>query len=162
MLYPDGCGQYLYHHHAFPDEDCDKWYYPFDVPEVQTSTPYSMPEQTRYLFCKTWKALVWSHRTGKYHGEDNYVLTLRRSENEPKIGTLHLQTLDELKLWPEPGSKSDAEMGSKNEFGRTVELVAINHSVHHSKTFNEELQRYDHPLKRAERVNVLWVEWEDG
>jgi hypothetical protein len=75
---------------------------------------------------------------------------------------LHLQTDEQLKLWPELGFKSDAEMGTKNELGRTVELVAINHTVHHSKTLNEELQRYDHPIERKERVTVLWVEWEDG
>lgn len=63
MLYPDGCGQYLYQHHAMPDDDCKNWYYPFDVPNIQLSTAYSVLEQTRYLFCKTWKASVWSHRT---------------------------------------------------------------------------------------------------
>ena len=163
MLYPDGCGQHLYKHHTFPDEDCDKWYYPFDVPDVQTSTPFSMPEQTRYLFCKTWKASVFAHRfVDRHFGENNHVLTLRKKVNEAEIGKLHLQTDDQLKLWPELESKGGAEMGSKIEHGRTVELVAIAHGLHFSKTFNEELQRYGHPLAREERVTVLWVEWESG
>ena len=162
MLYPDGCGQYLYQHHAMPDDDCDTWYYPFDVPDIQLSTPYFVPEQTRYIFSKTWKASVWSHRAhvGPGHSLD-HVLTLRKSVNEPGIGVLHLQTDEQLQLWPVPASKDDTEMGSKAELGRTIEVVAINHCVRYSKTFNEDAERYDHPLVREERVTVLWVEWEN-
>lgn len=162
MLYPDGCGQYLYKHRAMPDDDCDSWYYPFDVPDIQTSTPYFMPEQSRYLFCKTWKASIWSHRTtGRHSDADNKILTLRKGVNEPDIGKLHLQTDDQLALWPPPGSRSESEVGGGIELGKTIELVAINKCVHHSKTFNKEQQRYDHPLVREERITVLWVEWED-
>ena len=165
MLYPDGCGAYIYKHHAMPDENCDTWYYPFDVSKVQISTPYSMPEQTRYLSCKTWKATMWSHRTlDERFGSDieNHVLTLRARVNEPKAGVLHLQTDDQLALWPSPESRSESDMGSEVELGRTVELVAINLSVHHSKTFDKEQQRYDNPVVRQERATVLWVEWIDG
>ena len=163
MLYPDGCGQYIYHHEGFPDEDCDKWFYPFDVPNIQPSTPYCVPEQTRYLFCKSRKASLFAHRfIDRYEGENNHVLKLRLRENEPEIGRLHLQTDDQLELWPEPKSEGNLEMGSEIEHGRTVELIAINNVVLHRKTFNEELQCYDHPLVREERTTVLWVEWENG
>ncbi len=163
MLYPDGCGQYLYRHDAFPDKDCDTWYYPFTVPDIETSTPFSMSEQTRYLFCKTWKASVFAHRVDdRYSGEDNHVLKLRRQANEPGIGSLHLQTNDQLHLWPAPDAKDNVETGSKAEHGRMIELVAINRAVHFAKTFNEDQQHYDHPLKREERVTVLWTESEDG
>jgi hypothetical protein len=121
-----------------------------------------MPAQTRYLFCKTWRASVFAHRfVDRYPGENNHVLKLRKQKNEPEIGRLHLQTDDHLNLWPEPESKDGEEMGSNIEHGRMVELVAIHHVVHQAKTFNDELQCYDRPLVRQERVTVLWVEWDN-
>lgn len=158
MLYPDGCGEYLYKHDDFPDEDCDKWYYPFEVPDIESSTPFSMPEQTRYLFCKTWKAKVWAHRPFEKDlmGEDDHRLVLRGSASGPEVGRLHLQTDEQLGLWPELESADDTGKG------REVEVYAINMCVVHSKTFNEQEKRYGHPIKREERITVLWVEWEDG
>lgn len=160
LLYPDGCGKFVYQHHGMPDKQCDTWYYPFDVPEVDESTPGNMPEQTRYLFCKTWKVSMWSHRTIDTRFGDNHVLTLRNGPHEPDIGKLHLQTDEQLESWPAPVA-NDASPGGRDT-GKTIDLVAINQCVHYAKTFNEDRRCYGPPLKREERMSVLWVEWEHG
>lgn len=160
MLYPDGCGKYVYRHEALPDSDCDTWYYPFDVPEIDESTPSFMPDQTRYLFCKTWKASLWSHSTaGEGFENDNHILTLRRGPQQPAVGKLHLHTNEQLASWPAPAE--DEGGPGEEQLGRSVELVAINQCVHFAQTFNEDLKRYDHPLTREERITVLWIEWKD-
>jgi hypothetical protein len=160
ILFPDGCGEYLYHHNAMPDKDCDTWFYPFNVPDINELTPCTVPEQTRYLFCKTWKVSVWSCRTIDDMFKSNHLLTLRNGVQEPDIGKLHLQTDAQLDMWPVP---RDGEIVPNGEdSGKTIELIAINRCVHYAKTFDHELQRYGHPLKREERMTVLWVEWDHG
>ncbi|SMR45255.1 unnamed protein product [Zymoseptoria tritici ST99CH_1A5] len=168
QLYPDGCGEFLYRHPAFPDDFCDTWFYPFEVPEINTSTPFEIPEQTRYLFCRTWKAELWSQRS-----RNENKLTLSKGPGEPGIGELHLHNEKQLALWPENGidgqevvarsetGSSDVDVPS-SESGKAVELVAINQCVVYKKTWHAELSRHDYPMQREEQVTVLWVEWKDG
>jgi hypothetical protein len=169
MLYPDGCGEYVYRHHALPDPENNTWFYPFEFSDIDVSTPFNIPKQTRYLFCKTWKAGMWAYRTARGYNK----LALRIGPDEPKIGDLHLQNEEHLALFPEPspGHSNGTHADSKNDSssssgtisqGKLVELIAINQSVVYKKTFNNELQRYDHPFTREERMTVLWVEWKDG
>lgn len=160
LLYPDGCEKYLYRHRDMPDKDCDRWYFPFDVPKIDASSPCTTPEQTRYLFCTTWKVSVWSHRTLDQRFPDNHVLMLRKGPQDEGIGKLHLQTDEQMESWPAP--KEDTAAPMEDGSGRIIELVAINQSVYYAKTFNETLKRYDHPSTRAERINTLWLEWKDG
>jgi hypothetical protein len=46
----------IYRHQRVATDTPTYWYYPFRMPEINESTPFKVPEQTRYLFCTTWKA----------------------------------------------------------------------------------------------------------
>lgn len=157
-LYPDGCdGSSVFSHNAMPDEDCKYWYYPFPVAKIEVTTPTFTPEQTQYLFCDTEKATLFSHRAD-YEDifKGKHVLKLRKGAGSAIVGTLHLHNDEQWQLWPE------VEKDDQLPQGLEVELVAISRKITYKKTFNEELQRYNHPLLRQEHYNVLWLEWADG
>ncbi|KAK5074382.1 hypothetical protein LTS08_005335 [Lithohypha guttulata] len=157
-LYPDGCGKYVFQHRDMPAKDSQYWYYPFPVAKIDATTPFFTPEQTPYLMCKTQKAELWSYRADPdtFVGPNAHILHLCKEMGSSSIGTLHLQTDEQLNTWPE------FKPGDLPPEGRSIEVVAISRSVQYNKTFNEELKRYDHPLTRNEVYNVLWVEWKEG
>lgn len=156
QIYPDNCGKFVFRHRDFPDEDSALWHYPFPVPNINAQTPFEVPEQTAYLFCKTQQASVWSERRDyARHPNGGHVLKLRNERNGEEIGSLHLQTDEQLAQWPKVEFEEDAVDG------RNIELVAIYRSVKYHKTFNEDLKRYDHPIHRKESYAVLWLLWED-
>jgi len=162
-LYPDNCGPQTFKHRDMPDDDCTEWYYPFPVANISETTPFFTPEQTPYLFCKTKRAHLWAERADYEKrsplSSGGNTLKLRQEPHGEVIGSLQLQTDEQLQSFPEITDEKDAGQWGK---GKEVELVAIYRSKRYSKTFNKELQRYDHPLKREEHYVVLWVEWLDG
>ncbi|KAL1858747.1 hypothetical protein Daus18300_009881 [Diaporthe australafricana] len=58
LMFPSGCGRYIFKHEKLPHV---KWHYPFPVVNF-ASAAQVMPEQTRYLFCKTQGARLFASR----------------------------------------------------------------------------------------------------
>ncbi|KAF7923143.1 uncharacterized protein EAE98_007848 [Botrytis deweyae] len=143
-LHPDGCGKYIFKHADMPD----LWYYPFPVPDIHNSTPPVTPEQTSYLFCKTWRARLW----GRQASEGNIARIFNSSGED--IGFLKLHNEADLSLFP--------SIDSEAIHGLPVELIALYKSRVYSKTLNEVKKIYEHPLQRFDEYTVLWVEWKDG
>lgn len=152
LIIPDGCGQSVFKYRDYPADENPYWYYPFPVAHIDAQTPFEVPEQTAYLFCKTKKASVWSERQDYGGFPDNgHRLKLRIEKGGKEIGTLHLQTDEQLELWPSvKGVEGDIE-------GKEVELVAIYRSVKYQKTFDKDSKRYGHPIVRKESYAVLWT-----
>ena len=51
-----------YRHVDMQDARYRSWSYAYPMPKIDTSTPFEIPEQSPYLFCKTWKTSLWVHR----------------------------------------------------------------------------------------------------
>ncbi|KAF7890392.1 hypothetical protein EAF00_008707 [Botryotinia globosa] len=147
-LYPNGCGKYVFKHVNMPDSDMGSWYYPFPVPDTHNSTPPVMPEQTSYLFCKTWRAHLW----GRQAIEGN-IARIFNSSGEG-IGSLQLHNEADLSLSP--------SIDSEEIHGLPVDLIALYKSRTYSKTWNAGQRKHDHPLRREDNYKVLWVEWKEG
>ena len=146
-LYPNGCGKYVYQHCNLLHEKDNFWYYPFPVAEVQASTVFCVPEQTLYIFCETRKARLWAHQvTSRKEGGE--ILHLR-DQTCNKIGMLHPHNHEQRQNVP--------EKIARNELGKPIDLVAIYRSRFQAKTWDEESQRYTHPIRVWEEYAVLWV-----
>jgi hypothetical protein len=133
--------QYVYEHQRLLHSDGThrRWKYPFPVPIIDVSTPFTSPTQTRYLFCKTWKTSVWVHHSinpkrdfGK-HAPSN-ALVIRADEEGPMIGKL---LVSEIETW----SAQPAQQ---------VDVAAISKITDSGKG----------PERRM--MKVLWVKWEEG
>lgn len=147
-LYPDGCNGHAFKHCNMPDEDCDSYYFPFPVTDIQESTPPFTPDQTSYIFCETKRARLWAHQAG----DENIVKICNKAGRS--IGLLHLHNQEQLEHFP----KTVANDAS----GMLIELIAIYRSRKYTKTFAKEQKRYTYPLTITELYQVLWVEWVDG
>lgn len=158
-LFPDGCdGTSVFSHRDMLSDECKYWYYPFPVPVIDTTTPMFTPEQTQYLFCSTEKASLFAHRADYEEtlSGETHVLKLRHEPASEIIGSLHLHTAEQYEQWPEVENEESVPKG------QLIELTAISCKITYRKTFNKELQHYDHPLLREEHYNVLWLEWQGG
>ena len=131
-----------------PDEDCDSWYFPFPVTDIQESTPPFTPDQTAYIFCETRRARLWLDLAG-----DANILKMCNRVGD-KIVLLHLHSQEQLEHFPKTVANDAPRM--------QVELVAIYRSRKYANTFNDEQQRYTYPQTVWESYEVLWVEWVDG
>ncbi|KAI1744308.1 heterokaryon incompatibility protein-domain-containing protein [Xylaria scruposa] len=159
-IYPDGCGDYLYSHENTIKIDKDmRFYYPFPVSNITEDTPPQIPPQTAYLFCETQKARLYARpleqgdallggRTGQF--------TMELRDDNNTVGRLHLHNEEQLSLFT--GTNAPGEDSPGNE----VEVVAISKRREYAKTWQEELQRYDHPITKENFYVVLWVEWIDN
>lgn len=147
-LYPDGCNGYVFKHCNMPDVDCDSWYFPFPVTDIQESTPPFTPDQTSYIFCETRRARLWLHQAG----EKNILEICNKAGDS--IGLLHLHSQEQLERFPKTVANDVPRM--------QIELVAIYRSRKYAKTYGEEQKRYTYPQKVPESYEVLWVEWVDG
>ena len=155
-LYPDGCSDQVFKHGNMPDNDCDSFYFPFPVTDIQESTPPFTPDQTSYIFCETKKARLWAHQAGDdeelHEFNTNIVKICDRGGRN--IGNLHLHNEEQLEYFPKT-VKNDAP-------GMQVELAAIYRSRTYAKTFDKEQKRYTYPHTTTDSYQVLWVEWVDG
>lgn len=153
-LYPDGCSGHVFKHCNMPDDNCDSFYFPFPVTDIQESTPPFTPDQTSYIFCETKRARLWAHQTEHELFDINKnILTICNKEGR-SIGELHLHNEEQLEHFPKTVA-NDAP-------GMQIELVAVYRSRKYAKTFDKEQQRYTYPHTVTESYQVLWVEWVDG
>ena len=155
-LYPDGCSGQVFKHCNMPDEDCDSFYFPFPVMDIQESTPPFTPDQTSYIFCETKRARLWAHQAEddeEFHEFNTNVVKLCDKRGR-SIGELHLHNETQLEHFPKTVA-NDAP-------GTQIELVAIYRSRKYAKTFDKEQKRYTYPHTVTDTYQVLWVEWVDG
>jgi hypothetical protein len=133
--------KYVYEHHRLTHSGGTRrrWKYPFPVPVIGASMPFTSPTQTRYLFCKTWKSSVWVHRSTNpirdfgSHAPSN-VLVIRADEHGPMIGKLFVSGIE---AWSEQSA-------------RCVDVVAISKITDSGKGPERKM------------IKVLWVKWENG
>ena len=155
-LYPDGCNGHIFKHRNMPDNDCDSFYFPFPVTDIQESTPPFIPDQTSYIFCETKRARLWAHQAEndeELH-ELNANIVKICNKGGRSIGELHLHNEGQLEHFPKTVTNDAPAM--------PIELVAIYRSRTYAKTFDKEQKRYTYPHTVAESYQVLWVEWVDG
>jgi hypothetical protein len=154
MLFPDGCGQYVYKHDGMLYGENSFWYYPFPVTKIDSTTQPDMPEQIAHLFCKTQRAFVKGRR-GKEDAGKNTVGLLNSAEEI--IGKLRLNNLDMVLEFTATGDEKEGVV----ELDK-LELVAVCRARIYSKAFDEEKQSFSivNPVKTV--FNVLWVQCVDG
>jgi hypothetical protein len=146
--FPDGCSSHVYEHRNTPGKNGQYWFYPFRVPSIEPSTPFSNPAQMRYLFCKTWKATVLAcDRTTMFDGG---VLDLREDIGRPVIGSL----ITHNDQWCQRSNSEDSNRD------KVLDVVAVNRFAEFSDTTNSAPNRGDLHSKKKEYVTVLWVKWE--
>lgn len=161
LLWPEGCGGYVYKHKNLPDDDygpTDTFFYPFPVPDITEATPPGMPEQTAYLFCTTHGAKLWTRAdkviSHKLMDADSVLCISIHDATGDVVGKLQLHDHDQLKVLV------DASTGA--ELGVQVEVVAINRVRTYGNTFIEEEQRRGLPQWTRDDYTVLWIEWRGG
>ncbi|GAP86705.1 putative heterokaryon incompatibility protein [Rosellinia necatrix] len=186
ILYPEGCGQFVFKHAALKDEhELEKslfnhrinWaYYPFPIQEISGSALPYIPEQTEYLFCKTHRTYLWAARKANHGG-----FCILNAENM-RVGHLVRPTLTHMPRYL-GGDGSDWEYGRESMAfplmkdkdgsgkeendqsppGIMIELVAISRQKVYMK---EEGPPVPGSLAAratvTERIAVLSVEWVDG
>jgi hypothetical protein len=169
-FFPDGCGSHLYkhrdslvrNHFILGFNVPNYWYYPFHVPSIDTSTPFTNPAQMRYLFSKTCKSTLLACRrlwTGENQYENKYgVLYLHEDTSLPAIGEIQLHNDEQMNRWPKPEFTGNDDPKPST---RRIDVVAINRVVIYSTRKDPTGQAFL-PIARKEHVTVLWVEWEDG
>lgn len=161
LLWPEGCGGYVYKHRNLPDDSygpTDTFFYPFPVPDITEETPPDMPEQTAYLFCTTQRARLWTRGEKivdrKVLDDDLSLWISIHGASGSAVGELQLHEDAQLKRL--------VEASTGTELGAQVELVAINCVRTRGNTFIEEEQRWGLPQWDREEYTVLWVEWVGG
>lgn len=147
----------VYQHPGLSAAGCTAWYHPFPMRKTTTSTPFTIPEQTRYLLCRTWKASLWAREEQEWwqFTYDGAILNICAGENGPSIGCLFLNNHEQLKAYVGDALESDTVQKLR------VDVVAINRSRLEVRQKDYVKQRY-HPWRRADEVTVLWVKWEEG
>ncbi|KAI0896574.1 heterokaryon incompatibility protein-domain-containing protein [Annulohypoxylon nitens] len=161
LLYPDGCGEFIFRHEKMtdPDEETNSWYYPFPVADISESTPPVLVDQTEYLFCETRRAYLWARSTRSddpFRGEN--ILQLVDAQKKP-VGLLHCHNGEQSAGFPEV--MDGGEGHNEQLLGSQIELVAIYRNKRYSKKRNEE-DRRQITVETSENIAVLWVEWVDG
>jgi hypothetical protein len=151
-------GPMVYRHQSVETEEPTFWYYPFPMPEISESTPFKVPEQTRYLFCQTSKASVFLHDRWYPKGPQYYTDSLDTNmwanwrefdEGAPRIG----------RMWLHNEEQFNEETG-EDRWNATIDVVAITRSSFSGQCDAKDEDHEPYPPK--ERINVLWVKWEQG
>lgn len=142
-LYPDGCGKHVFSH-AFGTS----WFFPFPVTQIDETTPPFVPAQTRYLFCETTRARLWSHQVG---AEGEFAIATLENDVGGLVGELHLHSWEDLALFP-------ADTCVRPQSGLPVEVVAISRA----RVQNRGLASHGQSMVSYYTYTVLWIEWEDG
>jgi hypothetical protein len=156
---PEGYRGSVIYQHPSLEGHCRGWYYPFQMPNVDASTTFETPEQTRYLFCKTWKLTLRVHQDLHLPWSARNLSLRATSETGPSIGRLYLHNDEQFKALTQPAT-GDADKGT-----RLVDVVAISRS--HSLKRQNNPQRPDlansgGEWRQNDEVDVLWVKWEQG
>jgi hypothetical protein len=149
----------IYRHQSMASEPPTFWSYPFRMPKVDESTPFKIPKQTRYLFCKTWTASVWIHRHWLQTKCDDWdgklCLHLRDGPRSgprcpSKIGTVWLHSQEQFEGTLKPATGEDGT-------NAVIHVVAISRS-----SFSGQDHPPDQKPWRPDEINILWVKWEEG
>jgi hypothetical protein len=118
----------IYQHQSKTTQLSTFWYYPFKMPEVDEFTPLVVPEQTRYLFCRTWKTSVWLHRKWGRNDYWDDMLDLELWDNLPvsmqkdsRIGQLWRHYAKQFVEETNPVTEAD-------EYWALIDVVAISRS----------------------------------
>jgi hypothetical protein len=167
--YPEGCGGHYYKHRNLTYRErqgvgshlLDAWFYPIPVADMEqpapdSSSPFTMPEQTPYLFCKTNRTFLWSRRQKGY----GFLFIVDKSDK--RVGNLYVQARGEYTTFPFPlGGVVEGEADTDGP-GRPVELVAINRQKVYATGYDKEQDVYFDTPTVHETYTVLWVEWSEG
>jgi hypothetical protein len=149
---------FVYRHQSMATEEPTFWYYPFRMPEINESTPFRVPEQTRYLFCKTWKAsvLLCDRRIRQGLWDDRLDMELWANdlglrEGKSRIGRMWLHNAEQFE------EETDAVTGD-DERVALIDVVAISRSsvTSHASTGDTRTWIFE------DQINVLWVKCEQG
>jgi len=138
------------------------WYYPFRMPEINDSTHFEIPEQTRYLFCKTRRASVLLddlRDQEQFSPPDIFRRGLWANDldlrgEKPRIGRLWLHYAEQFEEETGGGLADDSAREGRIAI---VNVVSISRSSHSGKRRFDKEQRLF-----KERINILWVKWEQG
>lgn len=112
------------------------WKHPFPIPTIDASTPLVTPEQTRFLFCKTWKTSVYASPRYINRPSAANIFDFRQEHDGPVIGRLCM-------AGPPPFEYED----------RSFDIVAVSKLVDHAFTPT---------IKDYRMIKVLWVKWKEG
>jgi len=151
-----------YRHQGSENAEPTFRHYPFRKREINDFTPFMTPGQTRYLFCKTWKASVLlfdvRNQGGNNRGSFDMQLwtkdlNLRRRRS--RIGA----------IWLHNAQQFDGETDSFTESNKRmalVDVVAISRcsSIGQGASECEDEDGDSGPLD--DKINVLWVKWDQG
>lgn len=147
-LYPDGCDKFFFTH----EQSLRMWLYPFPVNKVDESIPPFVPAQSRYLFCETKRAHLWSHQVG---AEDDFLIASLENDARMLIGELYLHSYEDYARLPK-------RTRGIHQPGMPVEVVAIHKSRVYSKLPMDNRKVHLFPSPTCHTYTVLWVEWQDG
>jgi hypothetical protein len=145
-------GRTVYRHQKSATEKPTFWYYPFRTSEIKESTPFKVPEQTRFLFCKTWKASVLLRDRLDWKRADLWANDLDLRTGRSHIG----------RMWLHHPEQFDEEVDANDNGYRGttafIDVVAISRSTFSGAFDGQDEDGEPYPLK--DRINVLWVKWE--
>lgn len=142
-----------YRHQRLEDEKPTFWWYPFRMPQMNESTPFKVPEQTRFLFCKTWKASVLLRDRGDWEKTEVWANDRELRAGRSRIGRMWLHYPEQF--YGEAGGIENGYRGTAS-----VDVVAISRSTFSGRSGGKDEDGESLPLK--DRINILWVKWEQG
>jgi hypothetical protein len=140
----------VYRHQSGATDEPTFWYYPFRMPRINDSTPFVVPEQTRYLFCKTWKASVLLCGRSESLDAELWADDSDLREGSSRIGRVWLHNAEHF----EEETNVVAGAGRRTDL---IDVVAISRASYRGRCLSFEEDEESGPPK--DRVNVLWVKW---
>jgi len=120
---------------------------------MNESTPFKVPEQTRFLFCKTWKASVLLRDRGDWEKTEVWANDRELRAGRSRIGRMWLHYPEQF--YGEAGGIENGYRGTAS-----VDVVAISRSTFSGRSGGKDEDGESLPLK--DRINILWVKWEQG
>lgn len=137
-MFPLSYGKYVFKHEKMPHK---KWNYPFAVMDFASAAEV-MPEQTRYLFCKTQRARLFaSGRVAVDELISRNVLLLRLSTARGEvIAELQVHNDEEANRLHSDGEADLTVSEGNSLIGVSVEVVVIyNHGYKKMKRLKPQL-----------------------
>lgn len=146
----------MYRHQSPATEQHTFWHYPFQMAKINDATPFSTPEQTRYLFSKTRKAAVCLLRRwgrGKCHEWERQLSLdlLAKVSATKRIGRVWLHNAEQF-------DEETASIKGANDTSALIDVVAISRSSFSGLRHSRGIK----PWLKKDEINILWVKWEQG
>jgi hypothetical protein len=167
---------FIYQYQGAKNEQPAFWYYPFRMPDINESTPFRIPQQTRFLFCKTCKATVWLHREQAVASQWNDASLMHESWSLSVTGAkeeypeeLLLPTHPEFsvinpfngELWPHYPEQCEEEIKPATEADEEKALIDVV-AISRSSFSGRRRGRDQDPEPWRDEINILWVKWDKG